>query len=108
MADDAPPPRRRPRYKGTHPRRFNEKYKELDPLRYADEKLKVAARGQTPAGSHRSIMVEEILEHIYPHLESGKIKPLVDSIFPLAEVEEAHSHMESGEHMGKIILRCSD
>jgi len=53
-------------------------------------------------------MVEEILEHIYPHLESGKIKPLVDSIYSLEEVEAAHDHMESGEHMGKIILRCSD
>ncbi|MEN8163154.1 MAG: 16S rRNA (cytosine(1402)-N(4))-methyltransferase RsmH [Acidobacteriota bacterium] len=66
MPDDASPPRRRPRYTGTHPRRFQEKYKELDPLRFADEKLKVAARGQTPAGSHRSIMVGEILGRLAP------------------------------------------
>ncbi len=66
MPDDASPPRRRPRYAGTHPRRFQEKYKELDPLRFADEKLKVAARGQTPAGSHRSIMVGEILDRLAP------------------------------------------
>ena len=52
--------------------------------------------------------VEELLEHVYPHLQSGAVKPLVDSIYPLEEVEEAHSHMESGEHMGKIILRCSN
>lgn len=56
----------------------------------------------------KAVMVKELLEHIYPHLESGAIKPLVDSIYPLAEVEEAHKHMESGDHMGKIILRCSD
>ncbi len=66
MPDDAPPHRRRPRYSGTHPSRFEDKYKELDPLRFADEKLKVAARGQTPAGSHRSIMVDEILERLGP------------------------------------------
>jgi 16S rRNA (cytosine1402-N4)-methyltransferase len=66
MPDDAPPHRRRPRYKGTHPRRFEEKYKELDPRRFTDEKLKVEARGQTPAGSHRSIMVEEILDRLAP------------------------------------------
>ena len=67
MPDDAPTHRRRPRYKGTHPRRFQEKYKELDPLRFADEKAKVEARGQTPAGSHRPIMVGEILDRLAPN-----------------------------------------
>ncbi len=66
MSDDTPPSRRRPRYAGTHPKHFQEKYKELDPLRFADEKLKVAGRGQTPAGSHRSIMVAEILDRLAP------------------------------------------
>ena len=66
MPDEPAPPRRRPRYKGTHPRRFEEKYKELDPSRFAEEQLKVMARGQTPAGSHRSIMVSEILERLAP------------------------------------------
>jgi len=66
MPDDAPPHRRRPRYSGTHPSRFQDKYKELDPLRFAEEKLKVASRGQTPAGSHRSIMVGEILDRLAP------------------------------------------
>ncbi|MBK8726067.1 MAG: 16S rRNA (cytosine(1402)-N(4))-methyltransferase RsmH [Holophagaceae bacterium] len=66
MPDEPAPPRRRPRYKGTHPRRFEEKYKELDPSRFAEERLKVMARGQTPAGSHRSIMVREILERLAP------------------------------------------
>lgn len=55
----------------------------------------------------KAIMVEELLEHIYPHLQSGAVKPLVDSIYALEDAEEAHRHMESGEHMGKIILRCS-
>jgi 16S rRNA (cytosine1402-N4)-methyltransferase len=65
--DDANTPRqRRPRYKGTHPRRFEEKYKELAPERYAEEQAKVAARGHTPAGTHRSIMVDEILEVLAP------------------------------------------
>jgi 16S rRNA (cytosine1402-N4)-methyltransferase len=65
MADEIPP-RRRPRYKGTHPRRFEDKYKELDPARFGDERLKVLARGQTPAGSHRSILVDEILGILAP------------------------------------------
>ena len=58
--------RRRPRYRGTHPRAFQEKYKELDPAHYRDEVEKVIARGDTPAGSHRPIMVEEILRVLAP------------------------------------------
>lgn len=53
----------------------------------------------------KTVMVEEIMAHIFPHLESGKIKPIVDSIYPLDQVEQAHGHMEGGQHMGKIILR---
>lgn len=57
---------RRPRYKGTHPRRFAEKYKELAPEQHAEELAKVLARGHTPAGTHRSIMVDEILAALDP------------------------------------------
>lgn len=66
MPDAPPPHRRRVRYRGTHPRHFREKYKELDPLAYAGEAEKVRARGQTPAGTHRSIMVAEILAVLAP------------------------------------------
>ena len=65
--DDANAPRkRRVRYKGTHPRGFGEKYKELAPDQYAGELEKVKARGQTPAGTHRSICVDEILAVLDP------------------------------------------
>lgn len=62
----AKPHKRRPRYRGTHPRRFEEKYKELNPERYAETIEKIKASGKTPAGSHRSIMVAEILEVLAP------------------------------------------
>ena len=55
------PHRRRPRYAGKNPRRFEDKYKEHDPARYAADVAKVIASGKTPAGSHRPIMVAEIL-----------------------------------------------
>lgn len=58
--------RRRPRYSGKHPRRFEEKYKEHDPQRYAETVAKVLASGKTPAGTHRPIMVAEILEVLAP------------------------------------------
>ena len=60
-------------------------------------------RAQTFA--QKAVMVEEIKEHVYPHLNSGKIKPMIDSIYPLEQVEQAHGHMQSGQHMGKIILK---
>jgi 16S rRNA (cytosine1402-N4)-methyltransferase len=59
-------PPRRPRYRGAHPRHFSEKYKEHDPDRYAGDVAKVLASGKTPAGTHRPIMVEEILAVLAP------------------------------------------
>ena len=58
--------KRRPRYRGTHPRHFAEKYKEHAPERYGDDVARVLARGQTPAGSHRPIMSDEILTVLRP------------------------------------------
>jgi 16S rRNA (cytosine1402-N4)-methyltransferase len=66
MAIDPSRPPRRVRYRGTHPRQFQEKYKELDPERHADELEKVRERGHTPAGTHRPICVREILEALEP------------------------------------------
>ncbi len=57
---------RRVRYQGTHPKQFGEKYKELDPALHVEELQKVMARGQTPAGMHRSICVKEILAILNP------------------------------------------
>lgn len=66
MTDTSPPHKRRVRYAGTHPRQFEEKYKELDPTRHAAEVAKVMQRGQTPAGMHRSICVDEIIAVLNP------------------------------------------
>lgn len=66
MAEEIPQRKRRPRYKGTHPRRFEDKYKELDPAAHAAELQKVKDRGHTPAGTHRPICVREILEALAP------------------------------------------
>ncbi len=55
---------RRVRYKGTHPKAYDQKYKELQPEKYADTVAKVIQKGNTPAGMHRSICVNEILEFL--------------------------------------------
>ena len=60
------PRRRRPRYPGTHPRRFEHKYKELDPERYPQTVARVLASGKTPAGSHVPVLRDEVLEALDP------------------------------------------
>lgn len=65
-SSDAPKHRRRPRYAGTHPRRFSDKYKEHHPDMYPETVQKVMASGKTPAGMHRPICVREIIEVLQP------------------------------------------
>jgi 16S rRNA (cytosine1402-N4)-methyltransferase len=62
MDEQGPKRNRRVRYKGTHPKSFKEKYKELHPENYSDDVAKVMQQGRTPAGMHRSICVNEILD----------------------------------------------
>ena len=64
MSDEEPKGPRRVRYKGTHPKSFKEKYKELQPENYSEDVEKVMQQGRTPAGMHRSICVTEILEFL--------------------------------------------
>lgn len=56
--------KRRVRYSGTHPKSYKEKYKELNPEKYADTVAKVIQKGGTPAGMHIPIMVKEILDFL--------------------------------------------
>lgn len=67
MTDPTPEkPKRRARYRGKHPRHFDEKYKEHQLDRYPDDVAKVISGGKTPAGTHRPIMVAEILRVLRP------------------------------------------
>ncbi len=64
--ESSPVWKRRARYAGKNPRAFHDKYKELQPDRYASEVQKVLEAGKTPAGSHRAIMVEDVLRWLAP------------------------------------------
>jgi 16S rRNA (cytosine1402-N4)-methyltransferase len=59
-------PKRRVRYKGTHPKKFHEKYKELNPEKYSSDIEKVKSRGMTPVGTHIPICLNEILDVLKP------------------------------------------
>lgn len=67
----APEHKRRVRYKGTHPRNFKEKYKELQPEKYSSDVNAIIQKGRTPAGMHIPIMVNEILEFL--QIKPGQI-----------------------------------
>ena len=41
---------------------------------------------------------------VWPQVEQGQLKPVIDTTFPLADAAEAHRRMEAGEHVGKIVL----
>jgi 16S rRNA (cytosine1402-N4)-methyltransferase len=62
--NSATPHKRRVRYKGKYPKKFEEKYKELQPEKYKDTIEHVIQKGNTPAGMHISIMVNEILDFL--------------------------------------------
>ena len=65
------PHKRRVRYKGKYPKKFEEKYKELQPEKYGDTIAHVIEKGNTPAGMHISIMVKEILDFL--QIKPGEI-----------------------------------
>lgn len=70
MSSDSPEipvkPKRRVRYSGKNPTKFSQKYKELEPERYAKDIEKIKSRGATPVGTHRPICVDEILKILAP------------------------------------------
>lgn len=55
----------------------------------------------------KDVMVKEIMDRVFPHLERDAFRPVIDSTFSLDDVERAHERMLSGEHMGKIILQTA-
>lgn len=54
----------------------------------------------------KAAIAAELKEKVWPLIEAGRIKPVMDRVFPLAEAGAAHQRMESGDHIGKIALTC--
>lgn len=52
----------------------------------------------------KSVLAKRVEEVVWPWIEQGKLRPLIDSTFPLAGADQAHERMEAGSHAGKIVL----
>ncbi|MFZ5609354.1 MAG: NAD(P)H-quinone oxidoreductase [Pseudomonadota bacterium] len=52
----------------------------------------------------KAAIADQLYRLVWPLIEDGSIKPVIDSTYPLAEAEHAHRHMESSQHVGKIVL----
>jgi len=56
----------------------------------------------------KTMVADEITRTVWPYVEGGRLKPVIDSIFPLDRAAEAHARMEAGEHVGKIVLEVAN
>ena len=52
----------------------------------------------------KSLVADELARTVWPHVEAGRLKPVIDSVFSLADAAGAHARMDSGDHVGKIVL----
>jgi NADPH:quinone reductase len=52
----------------------------------------------------KRMVADEIDRMVWPHVREGRLKPVIDTTFPLAQAAAAHARMEAGEHVGKIVL----
>ncbi|HEX3652287.1 MAG TPA: NAD(P)H-quinone oxidoreductase [Rhizomicrobium sp.] len=65
--------------------------------------LATTLRSRTNA--EKGAIRDAVLREVWPLIEAGKIKPVIDRVFPLADAQSAHQRMASSEHIGKILLR---
>jgi putative PIG3 family NAD(P)H quinone oxidoreductase len=52
----------------------------------------------------KTLVAEEIAREVWPHVVVGQLRPVIDTSFPLAEAAKAHARIDSGDHVGKIVL----
>ena len=78
---------------------------ELDLVQMMTRRLTMTGSTLRPQSNLAKAKIAETLHNeVWPHLVAGRIAPVLDSTFPLAEASKAHTHMEASQHIGKIVL----
>jgi NADPH:quinone reductase-like Zn-dependent oxidoreductase len=52
----------------------------------------------------KTLLRDEIARNVWPDVEAGRFRPIIDTVFPLDRAADAHRRMEAGDHVGKIVL----
>jgi NADPH:quinone reductase-like Zn-dependent oxidoreductase len=79
---------------------------ELDIARLLNKRAAVLATSlRQRSEAEKASIVASTVEHVWPLLEDGTIKPVVDRVLPMSDAAAAHALMESSEHVGKILLK---
>jgi NADPH2:quinone reductase len=55
----------------------------------------------------KTMVADELARTVWPYVDGGRLKPVIDSVFPLSDAAAAHARMEAGEHVGKIVLEIA-
>jgi NADPH2:quinone reductase len=78
---------------------------ELDMRQVLGKRLTITGSTLRPqTNAEKAAIAAGLQNHVLPLLESGAVRPIIDSMFPLGEAAQAHALMESSQHMGKIVL----
>ncbi|WP_301170924.1 NAD(P)H-quinone oxidoreductase [Brevibacillus nitrificans] len=73
------------------------------------KRLQVTGTLLTPrSDAYKAELSQELAQKIIPLFESGVIKPIIDTVFPLEEIQQAHRRMEANENIGKIVFRVGE
>ena len=52
----------------------------------------------------KALVADEIVRNVWPFVIEGRLHPIIDRVFPLAEAAAAHAYLEAGDHVGKVVL----
>jgi NADPH:quinone reductase-like Zn-dependent oxidoreductase len=64
--------------------------------------LATSLRARPP--EEKAAIVASVIEHVWPLIADGMVRPVIDATFPLAQAAEAHRRLEASEHLGKVLL----
>jgi NADPH2:quinone reductase len=79
---------------------------ELDIVKVMQRRLVLTGSTLRPRSvEFKTLVAEELRREVWPFVEEGRLRPVIDSVFPLAAAADAHRRMEAGEHVGKIVLK---